>query len=323
MKIVFFGKNASTFHPGFEALLAAPCEVSVLSDDLGKTGEAEALANADVVIGVRYGADMPGLRAKLFQLPAAGYDAVDMAALPKGCTVCNAFGHENAIAEYVMTALLMRHVPIADADKRLRQGDWKYWAGGPDGLRTELGSQTLGIVGYGHIGKAVADRALAFGMKVQVANRSPVSDPRLFRTWGLGELPKMAAEVDILLNTLPLAESTKGLVNKSVLQAMSPQAIVMNVGRGAVVDEADLFAALSTNQIGGAILDTWYVYPSADDPKPHPAKLPFHDLSNVTMTPHMSGWTEGTVRRRTETCAQNVNRLMAGLPFENIVRQAG
>ena len=317
MKIVIYGANASTFEPGLSEQLEIPHEIRVISDAADAPGEAEALACADVVVGVHYaGAGVQN--ARLFQLPAAGYDKVDMDALPAGCAVCNAFGHENAIAEYVMTALLSQHVPLADADARLRRGDWLYWAGGPGGLRTELGQQSIGILGHGHIGKAVKERALAFGMTVHVANRSPVADPRI-TAHGLEALTDMAGRVDIVLNTLPLTDQTRGMIGAEVLAAMPDGALIMNVGRGPVIDEDALFAAVQSGRLG-AILDTWYIYPSAGDPSPRPSKHPFQDLPNVTITPHMSGWTTGTIARRTATVAENVNRLARGDTLINLIK---
>ncbi|WP_417211173.1 2-hydroxyacid dehydrogenase [Antarctobacter sp.] len=318
MKIVFYGANAATFEPGLSDLLDMPHEIIVISDAARGPGEAAALAEADVVVGVHYTGS--GVRnARLFQLPAAGYDKVDMDALPAGCAVCNAFGHETAIAEYVMTALLSRHVPLADADARLRRGDWHYWAGGPDGLRTELGQQSIGIVGHGHIGKAVKDRALAFGMTVHVANRSPVGDARV-TAHGLDALAEMMGQVDIVLNTLPLTDSTASLIGAAELAAMADGAVIMNVGRGPVIDEDALFAALKDGRLN-AVLDTWYVYPSQDDPTPQPSKHPFGALPNVTITPHMSGWTTGTIARRTATVAENTNRLARGAALLNLLRE--
>lgn len=319
MKIVFHGDNASTFEPGLSGLLEMPHEIRVISDAANGDGEAEALAKADVVVGVHYAASDGPLSARLYQLPAAGYDKVDMAALPEGCAACNAFGHENAIAEYVMCALLSRHVPLVDADARLRQGDWHYWAGGPDGLRTELGAQSIGIVGFGHIGKAVAARARAFGMTVHVANRSAVALADVV-AHPLGDVAAMAAQVDILINTLPLTDETEGVIGAEVFAAMPPHAIIMNVGRGPVIAEAPMYEALKEARIGGAILDTWYVYPSATAPHPMPANLPFQELPNVLITPHMSGWTEGTIARRRDTVAENINRLARGEPLLNRLR---
>lgn len=320
MKIVFHGANASTFVPGFADLLDAQHDITVVSDTLEGEGETAALQAADVVIGARLGPSHPALTARLFQVPGAGYDGIERAALPEGCTLCNCFGHEAAIAEYVMAALLARHVPLAEADAQLRRGDWHYWAGGPSGLRTELGAQSIGVLGFGHIGKAIAARAAAFGMAVHVVNRSPVSDPGPVAVYGLDDLHRMLGLVDIVICTLPLTDSTRGLIGSAELAAMQPHAIVMNVGRGAVIDEDALYTSLSQNRIGGAILDTWYIYPTADSPDPLPANQPFHLLPNVTMTPHMSGWTEGTIARRRAAIAENVNRFASGRDLINQVR---
>lgn len=320
MKIVFYGANAETFRPGVEAALGADHQILQVSDAVATTEELDALTTADVVIGVHYRAGAPALTCKMFLLPSAGYDAVNMDALPEGCLVANCFGHENAIAEYVMCALLMRHVPLAEADSQLRQGDWTYWAGKPTGLRTELGAQSIGIIGHGHIGKAVAARAMAFGMSVHVANRSPLGGTDYAGTYGLDDLPAMLGQVDIVINTLPLAPETEGMIGADAFAAMQPHAIIMNVGRGAVIDEEAMYTALRDNRIGGAIIDTWYVYPGADAPNPHPSRFPFHELANVVITPHMSGWTHGTIARRCATLVDNIRRYVDGQPLVNRLR---
>jgi len=321
MKIVFHGANALTFRDGFETLLDRPHDIAEVPDDPISPAARAAYEAADVIIGIRFSSALPrpdGL--KLYQVPGAGYDGIDVAALPAGAYLCNCFGHENAIAEYVMTALLARHVPLADADRRLRTGDWKYWAGGPGGLRTELGATSLGVLGFGHIGKALAARAKAFGMRVTVANRSAVSAAELVdRTYPLSELETFMGSADAIVNTLPLTETTRGLIGAATLDAMRPDAVIVNVGRGPVIDEAALYAALRDRRIGGAIIDTWYVYPTAETPNPLPGQFPFHELDNVVMTPHMSGWTLGTVRRRQQSMADNINRVASGLAPNNRV----
>ncbi len=120
--------------------------------------------------------------------------------------------------------------------------------------------------------------------------------------------------------SLPLTEETRGLVGRDALAAMRQDAVILNVGRGPVIDEAALYDALAARRIGGAIMDTWYRYPSAAEPNAMPSALPFQALPNVVMTPHMSGWTSGTIRRRRELMARNVNKLMSGAPLENVVR---
>ena len=319
MKIVFHGANALTFMPQFETLLEQDHSISYVPDQIDSAENIATYQAADIVIGIRYDNALPQLNAKLYQLPSAGYDKVDLNALPPSCDAANVFGHEKAITEYVMMALLSRHVPLFEADSQLRERNWHYWAGKPTGLRSELGSETIGIVGHGHIGKEIAKRAQAFGMKVMMANRSAI-DVQYDKNFALTDLAQMAAEVDILVNCLPLAPATEGLINAEIFNAMRADGVFVNVGRGAVADEQDLFSALKNGNIGSAIIDTWYQYPSPDNANPNPSALPFAELNNVLMTPHMSGWTEGTIARRQQQMADNINRLARGEAILNSLK---
>src|SRR5581483_7367888 len=175
MKIAFHGSNAANFRAGLEALLDDRHTIIDLSDALDQPGERARFETADVIIGVKLGAAEPHPQAaRLYHAPAAGVDTIDRSRLPATAALCNSPGHEDAIAEYVMTALLLRHVPLPRADARLREGHWDYWAGRADALRTELGGSTIGLLGFGHIGKAVAARAKAFGARIAVCNRTAV-----------------------------------------------------------------------------------------------------------------------------------------------------
>lgn len=320
MRIVFHGANAASFAAGFGALLGPGHAIALLSDALDAPGEREAYAAAEAIVGVRFDVGLPrpeGLR--LFHVPGAGYDAVDLAALPPGAALCNCFGHEDAIAEYVMAALLRRAVPLEDADRRLRQGDWRWWAGDPARVHGEIHGQTLGLLGFGHIGQAVARRAKAFGLRVRVANRSPVRHALADAAQNLDDLPGFCHGLDVLVVTVPLLPETTGLVGAAELAALPDGALVINVARGPVVEEQALYDALASGRIAAAI-DTWYRYPSAAEPAPRPSRLPFHELPNVLMTPHMSGWTDGTIRRRQRSMAENILRLGRGEVLENRVR---
>lgn len=320
LKVVFHGDNAANFRPGIENLLNHPHQIISLSQGLDQSGEIAHFESADVVVGVALNQSMPTPRnMKLLHAPAAGTDSIDRACLPPQAKLANCFGHENAISEYVMAALLARHVPLHDADQALRQGEWRYFAGRPGALRTELSSQTLGLVGFGHIAKALAHRAKAFGMQVIVANRSAVESPEVDKSFLLEKLNDFMAACDCVVVTLPLADNTRSLIDSKALSYMRTQAILVNVGRGAVVDEAALFESLKEHRIGGAIIDTWYQYPSAEKPICAPSQFDFASLQNVLMTPHMSGWTEGTVQRRQQTIANNINRLSSGQPLLNVI----
>lgn len=323
MKILFHGQNAANFRQGFEQMLEPGHTIVDVGDALSAPGEAQHFTSADVIVGIKLDASMPRpSRLRLYQAPAAGTDAIDPSLLPGTSALCNCHGHEQAIAEYVFAALLARHVPLVRADKELRLGRWSYWAGRPGALRTELGGQTIGLLGFGHIAQAIAPRAKAFGMRVHAANRSPVSNVHVDSAFTLSDLRAFLAGVDIVVVTLPLTPQTQGIVDAAAFEAMRPGAWLVNVGRGPVVTEQALYDALRSKRLGGAVIDTWYQYPTPAQPDCAPSKLDFAALDNVVMTPHMSGWTSGTVQRRQLTMADNISRLAAGRPLINVLKPA-
>ena len=322
MQVVFHGENAGAFSEGLADLLDFDAEVSLLPDTLATDTQRLAYFSADVIIGTKFDGSLPcSDDLKLFHVPGAGYDSVDLDALPRPTTVCNCFGHEQAIAEYVMAALLARHVPLLDADRRLRNRDWAYWAGAADRVHDELSAKTMGLLGFGHIGTAVARRAKAFEMKVLVANRSPVPRSELVdRSFTLDRLTEFWGVVDFVVVSVPLTKDTTAIVGADAFALMKSSAVVLNVGRGPTIDERALYEALLTNRIAGAVIDTWYRYPTDGQPDAAPSAFPFHELPNIIMTPHMSGWTRGTIRRRQQTIAENINRCARGEACTNVVR---
>lgn len=320
MKIVFHGANSGAFEPGFSNLLERRHDVSVVSDTLEIAADQQLFREADVLIGIRLDAKLPKPeRLRLYHAPAAGTDGIDRSRLPPSVPLCNCFGHEYAIAEYVMAAVLNRFIPLAAADRDLRKGEWTLWPSRPNTVRREMGDSTMGLLGFGHIGKAVAARAKAFGMRVTVANRSPVSSPLVDQSFGLDQMSAFMASADTIVASLPLLPETRGIVGASALAAMRPDAVIVNVGRGPVIDQTALYNALKERRIGGAVIDTWYAYPADINTTMLPARLPFHELDNIVMTPHMSAWTNGTIRRRQETMADNIGRLERGEPLINVV----
>jgi phosphoglycerate dehydrogenase-like enzyme len=321
MKIVFHGANARAFEPGFPSLLDRPHEISVVSDAASTPAERDAIAAAEILIGVKHDATVPRPeRLRLYHAPAAGTDGIDRSRLPPSAPLCNAFGHEYAIAEYVMAAVLNRFIPFAAADRDLRKGEWTLWPSRPNTVRRAMGDSTMGLLGFGHIGKAVAARAKAFGMHVTVANRSRVASSSLVdQSFGLHQLAAFMASADTIVVSLPLLPEVRGVVGKDALAAMRPDAVIINVGRGPVIDQTALYEALKDRSIGGAVIDTWYAYPADINATTLPARLPFHELDNIVMTPHMSAWTNGTIRRRQQTMAENIGRLERGEPLLNVV----
>src|SRR6202140_1969260 len=163
MHIVFHGENAASFSHDFQRLVGEAAQISVLPDLMTDRAHSQAYVAADVIVGGSFSRDLPQPRQlQLFHVPGAGYDAVDLDAIPGTAIVCNCFGHEQAIAEYVMAALLERHVPLADADRHLRQGKWTYAAGSPERVHGGPAEKTIGLLCLGTTGKAIAARAKAF-----------------------------------------------------------------------------------------------------------------------------------------------------------------
>jgi phosphoglycerate dehydrogenase-like enzyme len=322
MRLAFAGTFAARLEPRVRAHLGMPCDI-ILADEVGIVPR---MADVDVLVTMAFTREMGAAagRLKLVQVPGAGLDRIDRSALPPATSLANAYGHETGIAEYVIGAMLAWTREFGRLDAALRRGVWEsQWAVGtaPTAPWPELAGQTLGILGYGRIGQAVARRARAFGMTVCAIRR----DVKASGTEGLAFLggPEALDEVlrraDHLVVTLSLSEATRGLLGDKELGRMKPTAMLVNVARAEIIDEAALYRALAERTIAGAALDVWYRYPTSPGPT-MPGHLPFHELPNVLMTPHVSGWTEGMLEARATLIAENVQRTARGEPPVNLIR---
>jgi len=237
--------------------------------------------------------------------------------MPKGCIVCNTFGHEIAIAEYVLACMLELAIGLCKMDQKFREDSWKDYHPGIGPNHLELFGKTIGIIGYGHIGREVAARAKAFGMNVMAVSRTVYPAPELTSFKPMANLDQLLAASDYVVVALPLSDETHGLMNAERFSKMKSDAALINVGRGHVVDETDLFTALSEKRIRGAAIDVWYQYPKDGVSDCTPSKHPFEDLENVIMTPHCSGSTDAMRDRRWTFIAANLDRFARGEPLEN------
>jgi phosphoglycerate dehydrogenase-like enzyme len=303
--------------PGF---LETPWDVVVADSEV--SGElARALEGADALITMSWNGAVPCAPSlRLLQTPGAGTDAIDMTRLAPSTAVCNCFEHEIGIAEYVLGAMLEWEVGLRRMDATLRAGDWSgsYLCGPRHG---EVHGKTLGILGYGRIGRETARRALAFGMQVRACSRTArTSEPLIGRVDGMDALADLLRGSDFVLVTLPLDAGTRGLLDARAFAQMKDSAVVINVSRGAVIDEQALYDALAQRRIGGAVIDVWYGYPPRGERHAAPSRLPFQALDNLIMTPHASAWTDGLLPRRNRAIAENLNRLARGEPLLNVVR---
>ncbi|HKQ25474.1 MAG TPA: 2-hydroxyacid dehydrogenase [Burkholderiales bacterium] len=293
-----------------------------VADSSNREELARKILDADAMVSMNWSTDMPPApRLRLLHLPGAGTDDIAFESVPEQAAVCNVYEHEIGIAEYILSAMLQWVIGIPRLDAALRRGLW-YGSALSGPRHDELHGKTVGIIGYGRIGREVARRACAFGMKVLACSRTPRSgDEFVKRVEGMDRMPGLLHESDFVVLALPLEPSTAGLFGTQQLAKMKPSAVIINVARGALIDERALFEACKEKRIGGAVIDTWFKYPAQAGAVAEPSSLPFRELENIIMTPHASGWTEGLRPRRSKMIAANLDRLARGEPLVNVVKQ--
>ena len=231
--------------------------------------------------------------------------------------------HHNAapVAELALALLLSAAKFLVPFDRALRQGDWtpRYR---PAPVALLHGKRAL-ILGYGAIGRRVARLCRALSMEVVATRRSlaePVQEEGV-AVYPAGALFDLLPRATVLFITLPLTPETEGLIGEAELAALPSAAILVNVGRGAVVDQKALFLALKRGQLRAAGSDVWYNYPDDEESRSRtpPADYPFHELDNFVFSPHRGGLTDETDRLRMTHLARLLNRAAQGQPLPNRV----
>lgn len=268
----------------------------------------------------------PGLR--WIQLLSAGADHALGPPLKAGkITFTTTSGiHATPIAEYTLASMLAYahrfHLTIRAQSKHEWLKSGRFMA-----TVDEIRGQTLGIIGYGSIGRETARLGQAFGMKVLALKRNPAerTDPGWCpaglgdpagtipeRFFGPAECEDILRESDYVSVTLPLTEQTRKFIGAHELSAMKPNAYLVNIGRGGVIDESAMAEALKAGRIGGAGLDVF-------EQEPLEASSPLWELENVILTPHMSGANRGYMDKACELFVENLKRFTSNRPLLNIV----
>jgi len=323
MKVVFYGSLIHHLPPTLLAKVKTPCTTECFLEQDPKEDFALALAGADVLISLVWNSTFPPAPTlKLIQSPGTGVDFIDFAAVPPGVRVCNCYGHAEGTAEYVMLALLLwcqRSFVPSDASFRTERS-WRYSGRVNGPINGELYGKTVGIVGLGAIGRAVAERLQGFGVRVLGCNRTLREAPHVQAQYPLERIDEFLAQCDYVVIAAALAPETERLFCAKQFAAMKPSAVLVNVGRGQITDEDALWSALKEKRIRGATLDVWYATPRHDDLSVAPSRHPFHELDNVWMTPHIAAWTTGMVERRWSEIARNLDSLTRGEPLLHQLR---
>ena len=248
-------------------------------------------------------------RMKVIARAGAGLDTIDVkAALDRGIEVINSpDANTLAVAELAMGQILSLARNIAPADASMKAGKWEKSRLAGIGIA----GKTLGIIGFGRIGQAVASRAAAFGMRVVANQYRPT--PELYLEAGVEPLDlfDLLAQSDFVTVHLPGRPENDGLVNAEVLAAMKPTAYLINTSRGSVVDEDALVAALEAGAIAGAALDVWSEEPAVE----HPLAM----RPEVLATPHLGASTRDAQTSAAEDVAQQLVNLLASQPAESVL----
>lgn len=238
---------------------------------------------------------------------AVGFDNIDVeTATRRGIVVCNTPDVlDDTTADLAFALILAARRRLSGAERDLRRGAWEGWS--IDGyLGRDVHGATLGIVGYGRIGRAVARRATGFDMEVLHHCRTPTGEPGY-----VPQLRTLLGRVDIVSLHVPLTPETHHLIGPDELSVMRPSAVLVNTARGPVVDEAALVDALESGTIFGAGLDVY-----EDEPDVHPGLL---ERDDVVLLPHVGSATIDTRRRMVEVAAEGVRQVLAGSLPDNAV----
>ena len=221
---------------------------------------------------------------------------------------------KDSLAEFAIAAMLFFVKDLRRMVRNQEAGRWEQFD------TRMLSGQTLGVVGYGEIGRATAQLARCLGMRVLAVRRQPErsqADPNVDAVYSPGRLREMLGRCDFVLVAAPHTPETRGLMGDAELRAMKPHAVIINVGRGPVIVESALIEALEKSRIGGAALDVF-------DHEPLPVGHPFYHLPNVLLSPHCADHTPGWIEMAMETFVENFERYRNGQELKNIVdKKAG
>jgi phosphoglycerate dehydrogenase-like enzyme len=311
---------------GFDDIVVAvgPDDLEIVKMDVLQTSEdaqSEVLRDADALFFV-YGGKMPeavlrqAAQLKFIQTMSAGYDYLDLDLLKELGIPFATSGDMNspAVAEHTVALILAVARKLIRADAVVRAGGWAMQEAATNPYTYgELFEKRVGIVGLGNIGRNVAQRLQGFGCELQYSSPRPLPEEQE-RELGVKhvELDALFETSDIVTLHMPLTAKTKHMVNRDRLERMKPSAILINMSRGAVVDEAALVDALQDGKIAGAGLDVF-------DPEPPAKDNPMFRLQNVIVTPHIGGGSSGTQERIISFCWQNIEDALEGRKPRNVV----
>jgi phosphoglycerate dehydrogenase-like enzyme len=322
MKVLFFQNPPKNW----QEILSKAKEEEKFKNDIEfyfKDDMEKVINDVDIFIGGFIDGDSikRAKKLKLIQVPYAGVDPIPFDVVKeRNILISNA--HENAltVAEHGFSLLLALSKSLVVHDRDLRKSIWHGWMANEPNF--EVYEKTIGIIGLGAIGREMAKRAKAFGMKVIGTKKDIKKDIDKLKDF-VDEIYPMENIAEVIKKSLfifisvPLTKDTENLIGKKELNLMKDKYLI-NISRGKVVNEEALYNALKNGILKGAAIDVWYNYPKPGE-KAYPSKYPFHELDNIIMTPHSAGFTVESVQRNWLFTFRNILKFAKGEKIENIV----
>lgn len=307
----------------------------VPGDDRGGSGDGaaeprpevlrELARDADVLVGWRYDAALldAAERCRLCVNPGAGVQHLSALFQREGApTLVNSHGNAWLTAQGTVALLLALAHRVPFHDRRFRAGHWQDDLIARSHPARPLRGKRLGLCGYGHVGRAVHALLSGFEMDVHaLRTRWPEGAPS--GVTAHVTLEPFLERAEVLVVALPLTDATEGLIDRAALGRLPAGALLLNVGRGPVVDEDALWDALESGHLGGAALDVWWNYdPTPDEAgRRHPSRRPFHERDDVVCSPHRAAGPFDDLDRWDDVAA-NLRRFALGEPLANVVDPA-
>jgi phosphoglycerate dehydrogenase-like enzyme len=289
---------------------------------LDDTGRAQAIREVDALLAYELPREIPAGalddhgKLSFVQFLSTGVDSVDFTQIPDALTMaCNAGAYAGAVSEHAlaMTLSLAKRLPQRHA--ALAAGRFDKWS-----PALTLNGATCVILGFGGIGTTTARFMRAFGARICAVTRTGQTTEPADVTASISELDKVLPAADVLVIALPLTLATRGLIGARQLGLMKSNAILVNVARGPIIDQAALYEHLRTHQDFTAGIDTWWAEPTGD--APFRTDYPFLDLPNVLGSPHNSSIVAAAMTSAARLAAINVRRYLRGEPVTGIIRRA-
>jgi len=320
--------TAVTFTPDetemqiLQSTLGSISEIGCLPD-LNPFERAGVMAKADVILARSFARaevdpdEVAGLgKTRLVQLLFAGVNSVPFDRLPLEVKVAgNAGAFAGPIAEHVLGMVLCLAKKMLPGHQSLSRGKFESSV-----FSRELFGSTCGIIGMGGNGAAIANLMKKVGMRVLGINRSGTATVDLDFTGALDDMDKVLKSSDVVVLTMPLTNATVNMIGKRELKMMKPDAILINVARGKVIDQAALYRHLKETPTFGAGIDTWWFEPG--DPEGFKLDFPFFELPNLIGSPHKADHVPGTMHMAVKKAAENIRNFYEGKPISGKVDRA-